>query len=1064
MLTIYKSSAGSGKTYTLVLEYLKIVILEPQSYRHVLAITFTNKATEEMKARIILTLSKLATTPKNQLQQDSVYVELRDFLAEKGKSDLEVSNQARKVLELILNDYSNFSVSTIESFFQKIVRAFARELNIPLGYDVEMKQDLVLQKIVGELFLDIGRREGLTKLMEGFVDRNLEEERTWNVDVEVRALGGEIFKEQFQQLVVDYPDERDPLTKTLSLVRQLMEIRSKFENRFKTLSEEATGIMDKYHLEVGDFLYGRTGVGAYVCRFLQPPDPKYYKPTSRSLAAYEDPSKWAKKGSPRIDDIQAAVNGGLENILAEMVSLYQKKFASYFTAIQVLRTLHSFGLLNELQSKLAEYRRENAQMIISDTSFLLRNVVNDHYDAPFIYEKVGNRYQHYLLDEFQDTSDMQWYNLLPLIREALAYGKQSLIVGDVKQSIYRWRNGNMRLLLEVVENEIRKQGQEARVKNLADNYRTAREIVGFNNRFFQEAADVLSRAFSEEEELFTMAYYEVSQNPQKNKLPGLVSIEFFAADKDEDTVPWREQALDRTLEVIRSIMEDGYRGKDITLLVRTNSDGMQIAEFLQKEGIKVISAESLLVASDKRVLLLQSMLQHLNHEQDAITGAGLKYYYSLVNQENNELHALFSDTNFEGFSTDFEASKEALRRLPVYECVERLMRLFPALTEPNAYVQGFLDAVLDYSSSNDASISGFLEWWQDARKKLAIASSPESEAVQIMTIHKAKGLEFPFVIVPFADWRLGPGNREILWVKPELPPYDDFSFLPIRSSKSLEDTYFHEDFAYEQRMSFLDSLNLLYVAFTRPVYRLYVFTQKDKPEPLTGVGKLINQMVESQTLEGEYDEENNRFSVGTAVTLEELSLIYEHKADSSEPSIPLKTIAKPMESWNKALRIRYSSNRFLNSDILTRTEKISEGELLHEALSYIESEADIETAVSRLIHKGYIVSSQVAFLKERISRIIANVQPFDWFSGNWQVRNEAEILTEGGKTLRPDRVMIKKGEAVVVDYKSGKKNDKFLIQVLEYMQALTEIGYAPVRGFIYYTRLENGGLLEEVSL
>ncbi|MCB0845130.1 MAG: UvrD-helicase domain-containing protein, partial [Bacteroidetes bacterium] len=512
-LTIYKSSAGSGKTYTLVLEYLKLVIIDPRSFKNVLAVTFTNKATDEMKARIITTLSMLATSPQEVLENDSVYQQLHAHLISKNRGNLSVSRQARKVLEQILNDYSNFSVSTIESFFQKIVRAFARELNIPLGYDVEMKQGIVLEQVVTNVLMDIGTNAAMTELFRGFVERNLEEEKTWNVDVEIKNLGSQIFKEKFQQLIRDFPDEQDRIQMTLSLAKEMMVIREKFENQFKTLSQRAREVMDQYQLEEGDFSYKDRGPGGYVLRFLEKVGPDRYEPKSTVLKAYEDPDKWFSKTSKRKDDILAAVNTGLGQILAEMVSLYENGFKRYNTAIQVSRTIYSFGVMNDLKQKLENYRRENSQLIISDTSFLLSSVVSSEYDAPFIYEKVGTRYKHYLIDEFQDTSDMQWFNLLPLVREALAYGERSLIVGDVKQSIYRWRNGNMRLLMEEVEQNISLSGQKVEIQDLQNNYRTAKDIVDFNNAFFNEAADLLAREFpDEDEQIFIKAYEAVNQH------------------------------------------------------------------------------------------------------------------------------------------------------------------------------------------------------------------------------------------------------------------------------------------------------------------------------------------------------------------------------------------------------------------------------------------------------------------------------------------------------------------------------------------------------------------------
>ncbi|MCB0852005.1 MAG: UvrD-helicase domain-containing protein, partial [Bacteroidetes bacterium] len=406
--------------------------------------------------------------------------------------NLSVSRQARKVLEQILNDYSNFSVSTIESFFQKIVRAFARELNIPLGHDVEMKQGIVLEQVVTNVLMDIGTNAAMTQLFRGFVERNLEEEKTWNVDVEIKNLGSQIFKEKFQQLIRDFPDEQDRIQMTLSLAKEMMVIREIFENQFKTLSQRAREVMDQYQLEEGDFSYKDRGPGGYVLRFLEKVGPDRYEPKSTVLKAYEDPDKWFSKTSKRKDDILAAVNTGLGQILAEMVSLYENGFKRYNTAIQVSRTIYSFGVMNDLKQKLENYRRENSQLIISDTSFLLSSVVSSEYDAPFIYEKVGTRYKHYLIDEFQDTSQIQWNNLKPLIQNSMAEGYPNLVVGDVKQAIYRFRSGNWEIMEIQVPAFKEKWEEGGESKTLPTNWRSSPEIVTFNNSFFSQISETLS--------------------------------------------------------------------------------------------------------------------------------------------------------------------------------------------------------------------------------------------------------------------------------------------------------------------------------------------------------------------------------------------------------------------------------------------------------------------------------------------------------------------------------------------------------------------------------------------
>ncbi|MEO0472561.1 MAG: UvrD-helicase domain-containing protein, partial [Bacteroidota bacterium] len=740
MLSIYKSSAGSGKTYTLVLEYLKLVILNELAYRHVLAITFTNKATEEMKDRIIRTLSELGSASSAEAEEMHVYRELKSYATEKGFPRLNIQEQARRILDRILSDYSNFSVSTIESFFQRIVRAFTRELNIPLGYDLEMEQHLVLERIVDEMFLEVGSEKELTRLLEGFLSRNLEEERSWNVIREVKELGSQIFQEKFKRLILLTEQHSSLISQSLELVKVLAEERKKFERHLERLAKEGMDILARLNLTPEDFKGKSRSPVKYFVYSLDPSRKDRFVPTATLRKVIEDETKLYSPSSERLPDIQSAISEGLHRKLADMVQYVDQNAVAYHSAGQILRTLHSFGLLDELRKRLARYRKENNQLLISDTNELLGEIVFNQFDTPFIYEKVGNRYHHYLIDEFQDTSDLQWTNLLPLIFEALGNGHGGLIVGDVKQSIYRWRNGNMNLLMEDVEQQLGPERQQ--VKHLANNWRTAAEIVDFNNHFFQLASEEVAGIFTElSAARVQKAYSDVAQQPMKQKIPGWVELAAFEGRKKEE---WQAQALAKTVETIHQLKADGFQGKEITLLVRKNADGVRVAEYLQKEGLKVVSAESLLIQNHERVRLLMAILGHLHQETDMVAMARLSYFFSRVVEEKNEAaHAHFIRQNLLDISPELARARPQLQRLSLYECVESLLQMFPILAQPNAYVQGFLDATLEFSSRQNPAIGAFLEWWEESGHKRAIAGSPDPDAVHITTIHKSKGLEFP---------------------------------------------------------------------------------------------------------------------------------------------------------------------------------------------------------------------------------------------------------------------------------------------------------------------------------
>ncbi len=1048
-LVIYKSSAGSGKTYRLVKEYLTLLLADPQQYRHILAITFTNKATEEMKRRILGKLKEFATHDPDTLHQDQMYLSLLalyQYHQPEMKNGLQV--RARKALELILNDYSNFSVCTIESFFQRIVRSFTRELNIPLGYEVELSQQLVLEEMVREMLSEIGMNPGLTRLLQHYLSYNLQESRSWNLDWAIKKLGYQVFQEQFQQLTISSPLLEDHIDRILGISRDLLEECRQFEAKMERLALRAQKIMDSEGIAIEDFKYGKSGVAGYFVRVL---DRKDYEPKKRAIEASENPEAWVKKGSPKLAEIQAALNKGLQNCLEEMVNLYHEGFDAYQTASVVSRSLYSFGMMYDLQQKLTDYRKAHRQLVISDTSYLLSLIIegvqkDTGLDTPFIFERVGTRYFHYLLDEFQDTSSMQWRNLFPLLKESLSQMRTNLIVGDVKQSIYRWRNGNMELLMRDVERQVRTElGQEAHVILLKENWRTAPEIVSFNNDFFQIARDLLTRELGEwAEGEIHQAYESIDQDAKRTEKKGLVRIDFLHGDEEEE-ITWQDQASELCYERIRQLTDEGFWRKDITLLVRNNKEGVSLAQYLQKKGVQIVSAESLLLMRNPKIALLHATLVYLVDKDEAIAQATLQYQLNQLIIKNPLGHNTFASSSSEEIDKLLE-DKHSLQRLPIYECVSVLMQRLSGFYDSDAYVLAFLEAIKEYTHLQDASISGFLGWWEEQKHKRAIASGQETNAVKIMTIHKAKGLEFPVVIVPFTDWPLEPKTGEFLWIKnPQQSPYNELPYLPVQVSSKLNNSFFQEAYLKERLASYLDNLNLLYVAFTRPKNRLYIHAPgtKKRVKSIKRIAHLLSSGVNVLRESDAQSDLPEFFEKGTKQS-------YAHQEDEQvEGQEPLKDLAEKSGKRFPELSIRYYAGRYLSANILKRSEQMLRGELLHEALGYIRQVEDLPNAVNQMLHQGYLSSEEGQFLKETLEEVISLPEVAHWYANDWEIKNEAEIITAEGKILRPDRVMITAKKAIVVDYKSGKPFDSHPIQVQSYMIAIEQMGYQ-VQGFLYY--------------
>ncbi|MEM6262303.1 MAG: UvrD-helicase domain-containing protein [Bacteroidota bacterium] len=1044
----YKSSAGSGKTFQLVLEYLKIVLKHPYTYRQVLAITFTNKATDEMKSRIIEALHLLAHTPVKELAQEPLYQLLNTHFEQTGQLNLVLNLQARKTLSLILDDYSNFSIYTIESFFQRVLRAFSRELNIPLGYEIELRRDETLNRLIRDLSREIGTEEAaeLTLLLKNFVERKLEEEKGWKVEGAIRTLGKELFTERFQQLSVELGGEATvSIAEVLKLERMLSGQCKVFEHFMESRAKEALEVMGRFGLESTDFPYNGAGLISYFHKVIAREGITAYEPSKRLLAAIDDPTKWSTKSSRRKFDIEKAVFSGLERCARDMVNYYENKFETYNTAFQVRKNLFVFGLLNDLRQKMVEYRTANNLMLISDTNFLLASVITPE-DTPFVFEKVGNRYQHYLIDEFQDTSGMQWSNLYPLVLENLAIGSESLIVGDVKQSIYRWRNGNLRLLLSEVEQQVQQAGQVVTTKHLTQNWRTAPEVVRFNNRFFEQAAELLQGMFPHEP-LFQHAYTNTAQEARREDYQGMASIEFLPDKRGEYT--WIEKADERLLEIISQLREDGFQYADITLLVRNNREGIELANLLQQHQIGVISSESLILNNHPHVRLLVSLLRAVFDPNEPLYHAEARFYLQLLRQQEHEFsHQLFSKASQTGNPLGLKPDKwERFRHLSPYECLEQLLRQLPEVA-PTGYVLGLMDIALEFTRSQEGGIGGFLTRWEEVKNKAALSTNPAANAVQIMTIHKAKGLEFPVVILPRADWDLPPksGTDNIMWVEPKRPPYTQLPFLPLSFSSRLEGTWFKAEYEEEVKLSYLDNLNLLYVAFTRPKYRLYVLTKQPGNSTLKGKIKrthhLIHAVVEQNVLPGSKAGNEYRFGAAVPPPISASGVM-----EPEEPAI----FSRPQTHWGEAVRIRLGANRYLTSSMLERSEKILAGELLHEALAHVHVPDDISEAVERLYQKGYFREEDKPALYRELQKAVSFPEVAHWFTPDWTVKTEADIISESGRVLRPDRINIQGNEAVVIDYKTGRVNPKHKTQVQDYMHALSQLGYQEVTGYVYYT-------------
>ena len=1053
MLKIYKSSAGSGKTYTLVKEYLFLVLNNPYDYKSVLAITFTNKATAEMKSRIIDALIALSEGKSENLAKD---------LKNDGLT-VDIQKNARKVLENILHDYSSFAVQTIDGFFQKIVRALAYELGLPLRFDIELNQDQVINNISDFLLLDVGINQNITDWLSKLLLFKINDDKGWNIDNDIHKIASELFKESLNTEANFISDEN-----LIKLAKELKNIKDDFESIMKTYGEEALNYMEINGLSIADFSYGKSGVANYFNKIANYSSPKDFEPKTRTLEALGNPDKWYSKTSLKKNQIIETVEGtnGLMHILQNSITHYNNHFEKYITAIETHKLIHLYGLLAHLKDKLKQYRDENNAVFLSDTNNLL-NVINSENDTPFVYEKIGNRFKHLLIDEFQDTSDFQWKNLLPLINNTLANGNSAIIVGDAKQSIYRWRGGNMKLLLNEVKNSLGHFDEIIQEYSLNTNYRSKHKVIQFNNQFFKTASAMLADFLKIDADDWFHKAYSIEdlhqQTSDKNLEGGYIKIQMLEGIKKEneedDTIEqkWKEVALDKTLETIKQCQSDGYNLKDIAILVRRNTEGNDIARFLFNNGYeRVISSDSLLLSRAPQIQSILNIYRYLNDRNDKISSAEILYYYTnILNKNQGNLNELFSSINLkkqnfrDDLPHDFAKYLSYLNTLPLYEMTEQIIQIFGLNKEPDAYIQRFQDLILEYSDKNNSDLQSFIDWWDENQDsdKCSLVVPENEDAITIMTIHKSKGLQFPIVIIPFAEWDLKPKANSILWVHSDEEPFNQSDLLPVNSSKSLEQTYFKDYYSDELIKNYIDNLNLLYVAFTRPEDRMYVFCKSVKEsDNINSSSQLINKIICSECNDSWiFNEDINCYENG----IPSKKIITSE--DRDEDNLQNHKLEKyPYSRWQTKLSISPKAKSFWELFDNEKTRKINYGVLMHRVLAEIISPKDINASITKIFQQGFLSDDECQQLNQKITELISLKEVESWFNSDWMIKTESEILLPDGTTLRPDRVLIKDNNAIIIDYKTGKPEPHHSEQVQNYATILSQIGYTSINKYIFY--------------
>jgi ATP-dependent exoDNAse (exonuclease V) beta subunit len=993
MLKILRASAGAGKTYQLALEYIRLLVREedPLAYRHVLAVTFTNKATEEMKSRILKELDTLANKPL-----ESKY--LSELLPECGGSVELLQERAKTQLSGILHDYSAFAVSTIDKFFQQTLRAFSREVGQFSSYQVQLDRDALVQESV-DLVLD-GLQESDKSLLNWLTEAARGDlSRTGKFSVDANLLN---MAKSLKDLPQGAPSPSHGELRELS--KQCKEVMAAFE---KDVAAAADGIVSVFNTAGVDMAETSRG---WICAVLKYKDASgasgasgsssIAKPTAAFISISQDSSKWFAKAKAHL---LPSLEGRLEGPLEAFIGLFGKRYKEYNTAKVIIGQIYGLGVADTLRKAFADVQKQNNVISIDDSNTILRGII-DGTDTPFIYEKLGVRFDDFLLDEFQDTSDVQWENFLPLIRGSESTGGHSLVVGDVKQSIYRWRGSDWGLL----GSRIGQQFPRAVSSDLKGNYRTCRRIVEFNWHFFEYAADTLDGILGLEpasSDSISTIYKGVKQEVcSKEEAQGLVEAVFT------------EDEMGEVVSSVRSLLDRGIVPSQIAILVRNNAEGSDIAAALVQEGISVVSDDSLFVKASVTVRRLVSQMSLVaspsNPEKPSAAGF-LGEELGIAIPEN--YHSLLDLA--EGLLRDLRDADPSVFSAEI------------------PYIQAFMDYLKDWMSTGGNNLDAFLRSWKDASPKISSPSSGNS--VRVMTIHKSKGLEFPYVIFPFAE-KVTLYKASAYWCAPELEGSALEGKAPgyfrVNLDSGASDSLFEKRYSEELRLQAIDNINTFYVALTRAKFGLKIIAA-------TPPAKITNANF-AQILYG---------YLGTT-SFREGELYVPPVEENKEESLVLDYPSFPAQSGGRLCFSPEAADYFgedgtYGQDASARIR----GNVLHDILSSVIVEADVPAAVHSAVLDGDLPAKAEKETLELLQSRIASVRERGWFSPGAKVIRESAILDRNGQEWRPDRVVVHPdGSVSVIDYKSGEPDPKYVRQVERYVNLYRAMGYSEVKGYLWY--------------
>ncbi len=1079
-LKIYKASAGSGKTFTLAVEYIKLLIMNPLEYMNTLAVTFTNKATAEMKNRI---LSQLYGLSRGLSSSDDYLAKIKKEPEIAKYDDDTIRQRAGMALQNIVHDYSRFRIETIDSFFQSVLRDLAHELKLSANLRVDLNDKEVLNKAVEDIIYGLEPNSTLFDWIFSFIREKIEEEKNWIVKDEISNFGKNIFNEAFLE-------NRMKLEDTLADSKALSNFRDKMKNISQTSAENIKNaandfikICEQNGLTMNDFVKKSKGIYPFMKTLSEGKNNGWGTIPQKTL---NGEMEWIKNGS-------SDLCSQLTNLLSTIYTNLRMKIS----ADESGRHITNLGLLNDIDVTVRQLNNDANRFLLSDTSHFLHEMIGES-DVPFLYEKIGNKFTHIMIDEFQDTSRLQWLNFLPLLCNALATDSTCLIVGDVKQSIYRWRNSDWSIL----NNIDRTPEIQNKVENipLDTNFRSGERIIKFNNLFFIKLIEILNKNYQENHNGspfsdLKSAYNDVYQKfNTKNKDKGYVR--FQQIEKDD----YETKTLESLLNTVHELKAKGVKERQIAIILREKKRHIpMICNYFaaHDSSIKLMSDEAFQLKSSPAVRIIIHALRLIVNPSDTLSKKSLATYYKQIDDPNAYSY-IYTSTNEQLddiLPKAFTSQMAVLSLMSLTEVTEQIHKIFDLnrIKGQNAYLFCLYDQILQYMRENPSDIKSFLTAWDEGIGMKTIPNDAV-DGIRLMTIHKSKGLEFHTVLMPFCDWDYK--GTDTLWITPENDDFNDLQLLPIKYKKELIHSIYAKDYDQELLRIWVDNVNLLYVGFTRAENNLFIWTKNmtddKKGDGVSTVKVMKRCMSPGLTNKGNESDEitvTMMDNQGERVqkTIQDVALLFSKNETENymeygelvcnQPQPSKKSRDDQQQEENILIIAPQSikcdfvyheheasflqsneSKRFIAGEDEDQNDQyINEGLLFHAILERISSPEDLPHVISLFDSEGWFHSSEYRqSVEHELEKAFNNTKASEWFTPDWQTFNECSILytDEKGKchTKRPDRVITNGKETIVIDFKTGRQDEEHVKQVSQYMELLQQMGYPGIKGYVWYIR------------